>query len=128
MNLSNTWKIKFNLVGYAVKEYMQYIEADCMDSAIEKAKNSFEFRLLELRRKRTKKNISGIEAQRLCKYSKVKNDLVVSFGSGHSTIYKSNINIFDTINKAIERHNNAFKNFTGKLVKVDNIESIYERV
>lgn len=83
MKIENAYRIELHEKrGNKTGNLIQYIEADCMDEAIEKAKNTFEARLYHFE----KPNI-GSSAQKSCKLRKIHEPLRFGFQGGWYTVH-----------------------------------------
>lgn len=77
INLNNAWRV--TLLSAAGVPFTQYFEADTMDKAITIAKRSFEANLVGVLS-------NGVEAQKACKHTIVKERLRFGFLGGWLTV------------------------------------------
>ena len=91
MNLEKTYWIE--LRDKKEKSFIQYIEADNMDQAIKKARNSFFSSLHGLQ-----KGSSG--SQKACNLTLLKGKLRFGFNNGWITLDASGLTIFEALKKA----------------------------
>ena len=95
MNLEKTYWIE--LYDKKNKSFIQYIEANDMEEAIKKAKNSFFSALHGLGSK------GGSSSQKACKLTILKGKLRFGFNAGWITLDASGLTIFEVLKKA-ENH------------------------
>lgn len=93
MNLNNAYRII--LSDDKGIPYIQYIEADSLDEAIAKAKNTFSARLYNLGQR-----YKGSEGQKACNKSKLRGRLLFSFAGGHITLQCLGSTIFEMLEVA----------------------------
>jgi hypothetical protein len=100
MKLDNAYRITLHAKRRGEKaELIQYIEADNMDGATNKAKETFFARLYGFDSNRT----HSLEAQKACDVSKVKESLKFGYKGGWATVDGNNEkSIFDMLEEAQE--------------------------
>jgi hypothetical protein len=93
MNLDNSWSII--LKDNENNDFIQYIEADDFDDAVDKAKNTFEARLYKIGSRYT-----TVQGQKACKHTKLRDRLRFGFNAGWTTVDVEGLTIYEAIAKA----------------------------
>ena len=103
MNLDKTYRV--TLQDKKDKEFVQYIEAENVDSAIKSARNSFSSRVYGLDK-------SGALTQKSCKLTILTGKLRFCFDAGWITLDVTGLNIFEALKKAETHHFTEGKKIT----------------
>ena len=103
MNLDESYRV--TLEDKKDKKFVQYIEAENLDSAIKSARNSFSSRVYGL-------DNSGAETQKSCKLTILTGKLRFGFNAGWITLDVTGLNIFEALKKAETHHFTEGKKIT----------------
>lgn len=90
LNLDKAYRV--TLTTTKKTKYVQYIEAENMDSAINKALKTFSARLMQFE--------AGSEAQKACNLTKLNDKLRFGFKGGWTTLECKGLTIYEALEKA----------------------------